>query len=174
MEMKLHIGCGARIEPGWENIDLSGPLPVRCLDVRYGLPYPDKSVQYIYCEHFLAHLTLAEGMAFLAECARVLMLDGVLRISVPSLRQLVDMYVKGNTKFAEVVGWLPATPCDMLNEGMRSWGHQYMYDAEKLREVLVAAGFTLVMPMEYAKTDILEMLTEGRPNLGELIFEALR
>lgn len=171
--MKLHLGCGARIEPGWTNIDLDSPGATH-LDLRQPLPYPDGSVDLIYSEHALEHFTLEEGASLLRECHRVLKMVGGLRISVPSLTALVANYLAGNTKFAEVVGWLPSTPCQMLNEGMRLWGHQFLYDQTELMEAFRRAGFRVVYPMEYGSSMYDGMLKEGRPNLGEVIVEAVK
>jgi hypothetical protein len=39
------------------------------------------------------------------------------------------------------VGWRPATPCQMVNEGLRLWGYQFLYDASELKRILEEAGF---------------------------------
>src|SRR5215471_15091639 len=76
---RLHIGCGQQAIPGWINIDNQGlPGVDQVLDVRSGLPFA--GVATIYAEHSLEH-----GLAFLVECRRVLLDEGVLRLSTPSL-----------------------------------------------------------------------------------------
>src|SRR6516162_6826939 len=82
--LRLHIGAGTESLPGWINIDnrkLPGVDVV--LDVRQGLSFRD--VEAIYAEHFLEHLTLDEGLAFLADCRHALRDSGVLRLSTPNL-----------------------------------------------------------------------------------------
>jgi predicted SAM-dependent methyltransferase len=82
--IRLHIGCGQQAIPGWINIDNQTlPRVDRVMDVRRGLPY--RRVQAIYAEHFLEHLTLEEGLAFLKECRRALAPSGILRLSTPNL-----------------------------------------------------------------------------------------
>src|SRR6185369_14652782 len=82
--VRLHIGCGQQSLPGWINIDNQGlPGVDQVLDVRHGLPF--RGVAAIYAEHFLEHLSLDDGLAFLSECRRVLADDGTLRLSTPSL-----------------------------------------------------------------------------------------
>ncbi len=170
---KLHIGCGARIIPGWVNIDLDPPADM-IHDVRTGLPFPDGSVEMIYNEHTHEHLTLPEGDALLREYYRVLKPGGVLRMSVPSLDWLLDEYYAGNLDWATEVGWRPATPCQMVNEAMRSWGHQFLYSESELRDSLKAAGFIYPMLVPWQQTSHEGLPVEGRPNLGELIFEAIK
>lgn len=84
---KLHLGCGNIKLSNWINID-GDPL-VEAVDIVWDLSKPiplnDKSCQLLYCEHFLEHLDIDQGLCFLAECHRLLKDDGVLRIAVPSL-----------------------------------------------------------------------------------------
>lgn len=177
--MKLHLMCGARIEQGWVNIDTT-PVPVGMadkylqLDIRNGLPGDDNQISRIYCEHGLEHLTLEEGSRLLNECYRVLQPGGALRISVPSLHVLVYNYIKGNRWFAEEVGWLPATPCQMLNEGMRLWDHKFLYDADELIAAFRRAGFRTPYIMNNNTSLYADMITEHRPDLGDLIVEAAK
>ena len=37
--------------------------------------------------------------------------------------------------------WAPRTPCDMVNEAMRLWGHLYVWDEDELMSALATAGF---------------------------------
>jgi hypothetical protein len=65
--LRLHIGSGTESLPGWVNIDNKALPGVDCvLDVRKGLPFDGAAS--IYAEHFLEHLSIDEGLAFLAEC----------------------------------------------------------------------------------------------------------
>src|ERR1700751_4968643 len=71
----VHIGSGPNLLAGWINVDLN-PVPGLdfALDVRRGLPF--ENVSLLFAEHFLEHLTLEEGLAFLRECRRVLKPNG--------------------------------------------------------------------------------------------------
>lgn len=169
--MKLHIGAGARIIPGWINVDAEPPAEVIC-DVRQGLPFGTGCATHVYSEHFLEHLTRDEGVAVLRECARVLKPGGCVRISVPSLSRLVSAYLEKDTQFAAAVGWTPATPCQMLNEGMRAWSHKFLMDEDELTLMLQESGFIRIRRAAYQETAFTDMVTEGRPNFGDLIMEA--
>ena len=61
--------------------------------MRQGLPFAD--VASIYAEHFLEHLALDDGLAFLAECRRVLRPDGILRLSTPNLDWVLLTHYRG-------------------------------------------------------------------------------
>lgn len=192
---KLNIGCGQRIEPGWHNIDLfdeaSGARPpqsdgVISHDVRKGLPYADNSVDMIFSEHFIEHLTRDEGEAFFKECFRVMKPGAAMRVSTPNLERLTYLYStrwaggfqkpEWETAFASV-GYNPQTACQMMNEGMREWGHKFIYDCDELATSLIRAGLYDIEQyptVTHGKTDIADMLTEGRPYTGDLIVEVIK
>jgi predicted SAM-dependent methyltransferase len=86
---RLNIGCAEVKYPGWMNIDILPDADV-VVDVTRGLPWADKSVPYIYNERFVEHLSVEEARAFLAECRRVLLPGGVLRIATPHLEFLLS------------------------------------------------------------------------------------
>jgi predicted SAM-dependent methyltransferase len=178
---RLHLGCGiaglghgAKIYDNWTNIDIEGNgLTTFAWDLATPLPLPNASVQFIYSEHFIEHLSLAEGRLLLSECRRLLMHNGVLRMSTPDLVMLARMYVDGNVREWADMGWEPLTPCDLVNEGMRCWGHQYVYDESKLTALLRETGFRSVTRCAWRQSTH-EPLTglETRPYHGDLIVEA--
>lgn len=172
---KLHLGCGANILAGWENIDIDGPSPILRWDLTRPLPLPAGTVTFIFNEHFIEHVTRPQGIALLSECYRLLAPGGVLRISTPSLRKLLDEYLLGRTTEWIDVGWEPATPCQLINEGMRSWGHQFVYDAEELHGLLRDCGFAAIVKAEWRQSRHSELRNlECRPFHDEIILEATK
>lgn len=172
---RLHLGCGPRIIEGWANLDNS-PRPGVCLvDLSKGIPAESGSIEYVYSEHFIEHLTLEQGALLLAECHRVLRPGGVMRVSTPALEKLVEQFSIGRTNEWTDVDWTPETPCRLLNEGMRSWGHQFIYDRSELERSLRSAGFSSVEARPYRSSPIpaLDGL-ETRPFHEDLIFEATK
>ena len=75
--MKIHLGCGTNYIDGWVNVDLDSVLADVHLDLRNPLPYADTSVDFIFNEHFIEHITRDEALGFLKECRRVLKPGGV-------------------------------------------------------------------------------------------------
>lgn len=171
-EKKLHLGCGLINIPGWINIDLDSSAADQCLDLTRPLPFEDSSVTHIFSEHFIEHITREQGVAFLKECHRVLTPEGAIRISTPSLRFLAHCYFSGSKNEWEDL-WKPSTECQMMNEGMRAWGHQFVYDAEELTRVMSEAGFrNIAFQMYRQSTDDIFAGLESRPFHNELIVEA--
>jgi hypothetical protein len=70
---KLHLGCGDNVLPGWLNSDYYPRSDsVLHLDATAPLPLPDASLDYVFSEHMIEHLSSADGMRMLRECHRVL------------------------------------------------------------------------------------------------------
>lgn len=169
---KIHLACGGVRLDGWLNVDLDSPVADLQIDLREKLPFASESAAYLFSEHFIEHLTRQEGLAFLAESHRVLAPDGVLRISTPDLKFLAASYLAGAIdEWGEL--WCPATPCSLMNEGMRWWGHQFVYDAEELIAVLREAGFRGLVFTGWRESADSELAgLESRPFHNELIVEA--
>ena len=171
--MKLHLGCGTNYISNWINIDLDSPKADLNLDLRNPLPYPSSSVDFIFNEHFIEHITRDEALIFLKECRRVLKPGGIFRTSTPDLRWLTAQYISGKLDEWNDVGWVPTSPCRLLNEGMRLWGHQFVYDGPELITILTEAGFSDCAFVKHSESSHPELTgLECRPWHRELIVEA--
>lgn len=178
--LRLHIGCGTNHFPGWTHLGMNAALPH--VDALWhsadGLPCEDATCQFIYSEHFLEHLNISEGRAFLRECHRALQPGGVVRIAMPDLRDCVSQYWNNNwceQPWLKVHGyeWI-ATGAEYLNIAMRDWGHQWLYDREELRRRLSEAGFAIVRDVAWGESDTPELRgLETRPE-SVLVCEASR
>lgn len=172
--MKLHLGSGKVRLEGWVNVDLDAPEADLLHDLRNPLPFEDESVEYIFNEHFIEHVTRKEALTFLRECKRVLKPNGVIRLSTPNLKFLVECYLKQNIGEWGYL-WRPATPCTLMNEGMRLWGHKFLYDSAELALLLSDSGFKFFRFAHWRKSSINELANlENRPFHRELIVEAYK
>jgi predicted SAM-dependent methyltransferase len=169
----LHLACGTNLLQGWANVDFNGTKQIISLDLTRPLPVQSDSMRFIFNEHFIEHLTIAQGEFFLKECYRVLKSDGVLRISTPDLRAGIDLYLCGKIDHFVDRGWRPKTPCQMINEGMRIWGHQFIYDSAEIKKTLTEAGFSHISAVPWRQSASPELCgLECRPFNGEIILEA--
>lgn len=174
--LKLNLGCGPHVMQGWENLDLYEHPGVKKCDLSRRLPYEDKSVSHIFSEHFIEHLTKLQAEILLKECYRLLIPRGVVRISTPDLGFLIYNYDECNiTAYGD--GWKPKSPCDMVNEGMRLWGHQYLWDRAELLQAFIKAGFRedSVQLCHHKMSDHEEFRNkEVRPFYSDIIMEATK
>jgi predicted SAM-dependent methyltransferase len=169
MMLKLHVACGVKYIPGWVNADINSNCKVdKVIDFRKPIPFPDKTFDFIYNEHFIEHLTLPEGIYFLQECRRIL--SGTMRISTPDLKIIAKRYV--SNELTQRSDWKPVSLCDMMNEAMRKWGHKYLYDLDKLVSISKQVGFTQIVYPSYKESTHTELRDlESREYRNELILE---
>ena len=169
---RLHLGSGDRIIEGWANIDITG-LRTITWDLRKPLPLAKGQVRFVYTEHFVEHIERADGVRLLSRVRNAMAPGGVLRISTPDLGKLVADYQAGRVIKMEHGGWFPETPCRMINEGMRYWGHVFVYDEAELVALLKECGFSGIRRVKWGESDHPELRNlESRPDFADLIFEA--
>lgn len=91
----LNLGCGATYHKDWTNIDfVSNSEYVIAHNLVSGIPQPDNSFEVVYHSHVLEHFSKTQAVDFIKECYRVLKLDGIIRIAIPDLEQIVLNYIK--------------------------------------------------------------------------------
>ncbi len=91
----LNIGCGNHFHPEWTNIDLiANERTIIKHDVTEGLPFDDSSFDAIYHSHVLEHLKPDQGMRLIEECFRALKPGGIMRLIVPDLERIAELYLE--------------------------------------------------------------------------------
>lgn len=172
----INIGCGKAKLPGFVNIDLEPGGDIQC-DVTKGLPYADATVDGIYSEHFIEHLSQRDIVAFLRECRRVLKPGGRVRIATPDLGEIVRQYANNDWRQP----WLRQYGYDWvynraeyLNVNLREWGHQWLVDEDELSRLANLAGLEKAQRCSLGEsTDVRLGNLETRPE-STLIMEYFR
>jgi len=91
----LNLGCGRRYHPSWTNMDVAAHGPsVIGHDLSKGIPLPDASCDVVYHSNLLEHMRRADAQRLMLECYRVLRAGGLLRVGVPDLEQISNLYLK--------------------------------------------------------------------------------
>ncbi|MGA7937806.1 MAG: methyltransferase domain-containing protein, partial [Kovacikia sp.] len=162
-------------------------------NLRQGIPFEDKSFDVIYHSHVLEHFNKREAQQFLGECHRVLRPRGIIRIAVPDLEQIAQLYlkaveeaIKGSQEWAANHEWLML---EMYDQTVRnhSGGDMAVYlsqktipneafvlnrlgrEAETLISTLRQPGYLLSKPLALSEREvILEEL------LGDEDYKALQ
>jgi predicted SAM-dependent methyltransferase len=147
--VRLHLGCGWARKDGWVNVDLFATSADIAWDLRHGIPLPDGTVEAIFHEHMLEHLSLRDGFLFTKACHRALKPGGVLRIAVPDAGLCIDSYA-GKAD----ADWARSRPTGLLAVQALFYehGHQAMYDAETLTKMCLAADFDEARQTEFGKS----------------------
>jgi predicted SAM-dependent methyltransferase len=177
-KVMLHIGCGRSYFDGWINIDNNSDNNIDKLDInfdlRMSLPIRDNSVDYIFNEHFLEHLTVEEGQRSLRDFLRILKPDGVMRIAMPDLRVAIDRYFDPNWKndpAFKKFGLSYETRAEMINTSFRAWGHKWLYDAEELGRRLKESGGINIKQCNLRESDYAELIGLETRDESTLIME---
>jgi len=138
--MKLNLGCGGKHIPGFEN-----------LDIIYGvdagsLPFGDNTVELIYASHLLEHLRLSKVHAVLLEWKRVLVPDGMLRVSVPDFPSLVHIYMDTGD-ISTILGPLYGRIDKPYSV------HYTVYDFQSMAELLLECGYRCIKRYDWHTTE---------------------
>ena len=183
--VKLQVGGGRHVKDGWINGDLiAGDI---YLNAKKKLPFPDNSVDFIFAEQFIEHISLSDGKSFIKESNRILKPGGVLRLATPDLFLLFEVYLDENEIVSqeEVLerhqnnhGTQVISPCHFINEMFRKWGHKFIYDYGTLKKILYSAGFEEVNRLSFGESSIEELQnlerhadTEWMKNAFQIILE---
>lgn len=155
----LHIGCGPFKIDGWQNTDYLYPRQFYRglsssereidfhLDITEALPYPSNSLDAIFAEEVIEHVSQRDAEEFLKEAVRVLKVGGVLRLTTPDATGICRVF-SGNSPGVSVKDfepfWLnPFWSEDIwLNSNFRYYGHQHIWSYEGLTASLITAGFS--------------------------------
>jgi SAM-dependent methyltransferase len=150
--IKLNLGSGPLLEPGWVGIDYRAGSAIRC-DLKRPLPFKDGACKYIFSEHVLEHFDLRELHNVLSECYRVLEPHGVLRVITPDLKKFLNAYMTNNDEFARTVFGSSMPPAQSLNAVFEMVTHRFIHDFASLRAELLSARFAEVRESDYRKSD---------------------
>lgn len=166
-KVMLNVGCGTDYKEGWINIDNNSDHNIEAnrldlnWDLRNSLPFPDDSVDFIFNEHFMEHLTVEEGQAAIKDLMRVLKPGGVMRIAMPDLEEAIEAYQDPHWKenlFLEKFGLgFVQTKAELINMKFRWWGHKWLYNWEELERRLKEAGCSKMKRCELRRSKFSEL-----------------
>jgi predicted SAM-dependent methyltransferase len=187
--VRVNLGSGLHVAPGWINIDSSlktlfARLPDFALrwvfplstvrgahsreefvtllrdhrfvyhNLKYGIPLPDSSADFIFSSHVLHHLYREDALKLVREAIRVLKPGGTMRIAVPDLEHIVALYLQGRRERALEYLFYAKRPRSDLNT------RRYQYDFMLLKDLMEEAGVRNVRRCKFG---------EGRlPDLEQL------
>jgi predicted SAM-dependent methyltransferase len=180
---RLHLGCGRRVIAGWVNIDaIDAPGVDLVWDIRQRLPFASGSAELIYTEHVLEHLVKTDADHLLAECFRVLIPSGLLRVGVPDAELYLRAYVGANQEFFARAAYLGGatrplrTRMEVINQMFRMGGaHKYAWDFETLNLSLTEIGFKNVVRYESGRASVPDLCLDDPAHSFETLYaEALK
>jgi predicted SAM-dependent methyltransferase len=137
-------------------------------DARRDLPFPSGCVDAIYTSHFLEHLSRDDAARVLHEARRLLRPDGVIRIVVPDLADVIEAYRRdraaGDPRAADKLFdnlWVVDKGLDRypawfqpLKTLLRTDVHKWLYDEASLTALLAELGFVEIRRRGYLESEI--------------------
>ncbi len=91
----LNVGCGSKFHKDWVNVDMTpNSTDVIVANLLNGIPFPDESFDVVYHSQVLEHIPKEKACNFIKECFRVLKPEGIIRVVVPDLENIVNEYKK--------------------------------------------------------------------------------
>lgn len=145
--VKLHLGCGSVVIPGFTGIDIR-PFPnvMTCPVDNLGI-WRDNSVDLIYACHVLEHFKRRDTQRVLREWYRVLRPEGTLRLSVPDFDACVKAYRVGRAPLALLLGHLVGG--QEYPENI----HYMVFDWQYLSTLLSEVGFRRIRYWDWRRTE---------------------
>jgi predicted SAM-dependent methyltransferase len=143
--MRLHLGCGKKLWPGWVNVDGNAPADV-IHDLSKPLPYEDKTAKEIHCIHLFEHFYPHQVDDVLADWFRVLRPGGRLVMEMPDFvkacRNTIEAIDKGEIPSDKYCMW----PLFSNNpDGCQYHDHKWGWTYQTLKPVMEKAGFINVV-----------------------------
>jgi spore maturation protein CgeB/predicted SAM-dependent methyltransferase len=173
-DLKLHLGCGKNLLPGYVNIDKYNRQADRLLDVSQ-LDYPDGSVSEILTSHMIEHVPLSEFQAMLLEWKRALKPGGRLTIRCPNHELYMRMWLEGDDTYR----WGPGLNA-ILGIQNRGPGHfnRNLFTVNRLEKLVRKAGFEVHACQEFpTRTGHLPngdiLCRASKPSTGRKTFQIL-
>ena len=137
----VHIGCGKTNSPEFINVDARPLAHVHIVtDDITSLPdFNTGTVDLVYMCHILEHIKRKDLEKVLSEMKRVLKVGGVLRLSVPDLDKLIEVYNASGKNVSSISHQLMGGQDHEYNI------HYSVFNHQRLTELLKEVGFKKVV-----------------------------
>lgn len=154
----LDVGCGPHARPQKINLDfIWQPAIDVCWSVERPLPFADNSLEGVFTEHCLEHVTFDACRQAIGEFFRILQPGGWVRIVVPDGNLFARRYVErtdGLTQerfpgeHTDAISGI-YSPIMSVNRIFRDFGHRYISDYALLKELCERASFVDIEEASY-------------------------
>lgn len=142
---KVQFGCGSNRLSGWENYDME-------IDISQPLPFENESIDVIFTEHCVEHITSPEAYRFFEECFRILKpspkgftIDeiecGILRVCVPDITRVLKKLDYDYLLWLKDAGFGDGTYNSAIKNLVVNHGHKSLWTQELLSDCLMSVGF---------------------------------
>lgn len=155
-QFKINIGSYTVMFDGWMNLDIINAPELYVyafqnnkqflsVDASRGLPFGSGTADFIFSSHMIEHVSYRVAENLLKECYRVMKPGAVMRIAVPDLELLVNMYKENRLSELNRIN----EPCKYAKyDTERFWmllttEHRACYDWLSMKQMCEGAGFSV-------------------------------
>jgi predicted SAM-dependent methyltransferase len=153
----LNLGSGPRglADDHWINVDGYLDNNVHYLmDFSRRWPFPDNSLDGIFCEHVFEHFDFEGGQTLLREAFRALRPGQSIRIVVPDGNKILRTYYENPAELQHHRETGTGQAMDSVNSYFRQrYDHQFIYDWALLQQQLSDAGFSQIAQVSFQQAD---------------------
>jgi predicted SAM-dependent methyltransferase len=135
--VRVNIGAGRKPVEGWINTDIVWQADAY-LDITRAWPVPDGSVDFVYADNVIEHVTLELGREVFRHSFAALRPGGVFRLATPDVEAVARQYLENG---------------ELAQAGMernRERGKNFVHPVELIRETFVGAKHYLGFCYDYA------------------------
>ena len=134
--VRVNIGSGGKPMEGWVNCDVVWRVPVY-LDATKPWPVPDNTVDFVYADNVIEHVTLDLGRLLFRHTFAALKPGGVFRLATPDVEAVARQYLE-NGELAQ-----------LGLERSREKGRNFIYPVQLIQNVFVGAKHYLGFCYDY-------------------------
>ena len=148
--VRVNIGCGNKPRDGWINTDVQWRADAY-LDATKPWPVPAGSVDFVYADNVIEHVTLAQAREVFRHSFAALAPGGVFRLATPDVEAVARQYLE-NGELAQAgmarnreLGRDFVHPVQLIREVFVGAKHYlgFCYDLASISAEMAAAGFTV-------------------------------
>lgn len=143
--MYLHLGCGCVILPGFINLDIRDGNGIDKTSLVYPIDYDNDTFDLIYASHVLEHFPRKQTTNVLQEWARILKKGGILRLSVPDIQALINIY-KQTKDLDQIIGPLYG------RQDYRYNYHYTVFDYIIIKKLMEKSGLEAIHYWDFRRT----------------------
>jgi len=131
---KIDIGCKNIKRKDYVGIDIKDFGQEIIWDVTQGLPFPDSSIENVYCSHFIEHLGVEYIQDFILELYRVCKKGAEIEIKVPHSDTIESYYSCHLSLWNE----------NRIKGILRGLQHAYKFEIKEMKRVGIELQVTLI------------------------------
>ena len=180
----INLGSSSNIIQGFINVDFfRTPNIDYATDLRFPLKIASHTVDGIFCEHTIEHLTYQQVDCLLGECYRILKPNGIIRIIMPDISLFIKNYSENNQdwfKKWEKMMFLESTDNQRSKRRLKSnieaisfvtqeYGHISCWDLTTIRIYLTKNKFKKILQTGFKQGSCDKLMIDSNDNARKFV-----